>query len=430
MKKLLLLAATIFLVGSSLNVTHALTSDEQNIVDRVITRWHARQPADLLVARTQAILDRIDDIQERARLTPKAGMLLNYVEIRLTNILNALANKPLIPTSSTTPTNPTIPQNNWFPTTLPIPARFDTSPLIIAWTPSPLLWEIEYSVSGEPMIITELHLNANRDTINNRVREFALYDENGTFVASATSDWRSIIFDTLNLRREIWGHSFYLALLPYTSSELYTVNSVSFSMSLRDLYAEWVYSNDSIHPSLQNSTSPNITISPIGIGTVQFIDNRNGYRADTYLTNAETVLGIVELESPFVANRTEGDIVLDTLSIHITDNTASRQVASNLRLERLDTPWSNSIAGSVQGNIVTFQLSSLGSEYNFMEQGQSAVFRISAYIQLDNGSYESVQINIPNLKNGWLTYHLEGSSETITTIQQAEWEIFGERISD
>jgi hypothetical protein len=132
MKKLLLLAATIFLVGSSLNVTHALTSEEQNIVDRVITRWHARQPADRLVARTQAILDRIDDIQERARLTPEAGMLLNYVEIRLTNILNALANKPLIPTSSTTPTTPTVPQNNAFPTTLPIPARFDTNPLIIA----------------------------------------------------------------------------------------------------------------------------------------------------------------------------------------------------------------------------------------------------------------------------------------------------------
>ena len=132
MKKLLLLAATIFLVGSSLNVTHALTSEEQNIVDRVITRWHARQPADLLVTRTQAILDRIDDIQERARLTAEASMLLNYVEIRLTNILNALANKPLIPTSSTTPTTPTVPQNNAFPTTLPIPARFDTNPLIIA----------------------------------------------------------------------------------------------------------------------------------------------------------------------------------------------------------------------------------------------------------------------------------------------------------
>jgi hypothetical protein len=89
---------------------------------------------------------------------------------------------------------------------------------------------------------------------------------------------------------------------------------------------------------LQNNTSPTITISPIGIGTVQFIDNRNGYRADSYLANAETTLGIVEIGSPFVANRTEEDIVLDTLSIHITDNTASRQVASNLRLERLDTP--------------------------------------------------------------------------------------------
>ena len=432
MKKLFLLVASIFLISSAVDVTHALTSEEQNIVDRVITRWHARQPADLLVPRTQAILDRIDDIQERARLTPEASMLLNYVEIRLTNILNALANKPLIPTSSssTTTTNPTVPQSNSFPSTLPIPARFDTNPLIIAGNTSSLLREIKYSVNGEPMIITELHLTANRDTINNRVREFALYDENWTFVATTTSDWRSVNFDALNFRREIGAHRFYLALLPYTSSELYTVNSVSFTLSLQDLYAEWVYSNDTIRPSLQNTSSPTITISPIGIGTVQFIDNRNGYRADSYLANAETTLGIVEIGSPFVANRTEEDIVLDTLSIHITDNTASRQVASNLRLERLDTPWSSNIAGSVQGNIVTFQLSSLGSEYNVMEQGQSAVFRISAYIQLDNWSYESVQINIPNLKNGWLTYHLEGSNETITTIQQAEWEIFGDRISD
>lgn len=72
MRYVLLFLATLFVASSSLSFVHALTSEEQLIVDRVITRWHARQPASLLAARTQALLTRIDNLQERTRLTPEA----------------------------------------------------------------------------------------------------------------------------------------------------------------------------------------------------------------------------------------------------------------------------------------------------------------------------------------------------------------------
>lgn len=238
MRYILLLIAAVFVAASSFSSVHALTSDEQLIVDRVITRWHARQPASLLEGRTQAILTRINDLQQRARLSAEAGALLAYVEIRLTNILNALQNKPLLPTSR----NPTVPNTTTpysiFPRTMTIPERFDTNPLLIAGTPSPLFWEIRYSISLEPMIITDVFLQASRDSINNQVREFALYDDAGIFIASTMSDGRSVDFTNLNFRREAGSHRFYVALLPYSVDDMYTVAPVTFTLSLQNIYAE------------------------------------------------------------------------------------------------------------------------------------------------------------------------------------------------
>lgn len=89
-------------------------------------------------------------------------------------------------------------------------------------------------------------------------------------------------------------------------------------------------------PSLQDNFSPSLTISPVGIGTVQFIDTRNGYTADRYLSSSETTLGIVEITTPNVVSRYDQNIVLDTLTVRVSDNTIARQVANNLRIERLD----------------------------------------------------------------------------------------------
>lgn len=190
MKRFIFAAMTMIVGLSSISYTQAFTSEQQTIIDRVVTRRHARQPASVLESRTQKILDRINDLQMRARLTAEAAEILNYVEIRLTNIINALHDRPLIPTTSNTNTT-TAPSTttSTFPSTLSIPQRFDTNPLIIAGTTSPLFQEIRYSISTEPMIIDEVSLRVSRDNIQDRVSEFALYDENGNFVASTVSTY-------------------------------------------------------------------------------------------------------------------------------------------------------------------------------------------------------------------------------------------------
>jgi hypothetical protein len=421
-------------ISSSISATNAsstFTETEQNLIDSVITRWHARQPADLLATRTQAIIDRINNLQERGRFTEKAAMLLNYIEIRLTNILNALENKPLIPTSPIYPSDPSLPNtpnSGTFPSTMTIPERFDTSPLVIAWTTSPLFWEIRYSVTSEPMIITDVVLQASRDTINDYVAEFALYDESGRFIAKTTNSGRTVRFNALDLRRETGSQRFYVAVSTYGVDNMYSTAPVNFTLSLQSIVADWVYSNSMITPNLQNNISPTITISPVGIDTVQFISTWNGYAADSYLVNGETTLGILEITTPDVDSMYTQDISLLTLTVQVADNTTARQLANNLRLERLDNRSTNSIQGTVQGNTVTFQLANLGD--NTIEQGNDAIFRFFANIPLDNNTRESVQLRITNLKNGGLTYRLDGTNESITTIQQSAWEIFGPQIID
>jgi len=432
MKRFLLGTIMLFIVTSSIAHVEAFTTEEQNIVDRVVTRRHARQPASVLESRTQKILDRINDLQMRARLTVEAAEILNYVEIRLTNIINALQGKALIPTTANTTTTiyPDV-TSSTFPSKLTTPQRLDNNSLIIAGTTSPLFQEIRYSVSTEPMVITNVTLQTSRDNIQDRVQEFALYDENGNFIASTISNGRLVNFNYLNLRREPWTYRFYVALHARSIDDMYTSSAINFSLSLQTISAEWVYSQKTISPNIQSSnTSTAVTISPVWIDTVQFIDTRNGYQTDTYLSNWENTLGILELTTPNVQSRYQQDLILDTIKIEVYDNTSARQLAYNLRMYRLDDQSNNAIAWTVQGSTVTFSLWSAWMS-NLIQQGQSAIFRFTANLSLDNNVGESVQLTIRDLKNGWITYHhLQWTNETITTVQQRNWEIFGQRVSD
>lgn len=105
-----------------------------------------------------------------------------------------------------------------------------------------------------------------------------------------------------------------------------------------------MYSRTTVSPAVQDNISPTITLSPVGVDSVQFIDNRNGYRADSYLSSSQTTLGIVEITTPEVVSRFDQNIVLDTLTVRVSDNTIARQVANNLRIERLDNQSASPLA--------------------------------------------------------------------------------------
>lgn len=430
MKHILLSCLALLLIFSTLSSTQAFTTEQQNTIDRVITRWHARQPESALASRTQKILDRINDLQTRARLTAEAGALLSYVELRMTNILLALDNKPLLPMTPWT-TTPSLPASSLtFPATMKIPASFESTNLLIAGSVSPLLREIKYAISTEPMIIDQVVLQASRDDISDRVREFALYDEQGYLVDTAYAVDRTINFDNLNFRRETGSQRFYLALSTYTTDTLSNSTPATFTLSVQDIFAEGVYSQDDIRPTIGSNSSPTFTIAPVGISSVQFVSRWNGYNTDSYLSNSENTVGILEISTPAVTSKYDQQIVLEDLDVYVADNTVWRQAAANLRLQRIDLSGTQpTIAGSVQWNNVVFALDSLG-DGAIIAQGESAVFRLTTNISLDNSSRESVQISISDLKNGDLTYRQQWSNELITTIQQTEWEIFSPRLSD
>lgn len=180
---------------------------------------------------------------------------------------------------------------------------------------------------------------------------------------------------------------------------MYTQAPLDFTLSAQNIYGEGVYSNSSISSPLQNSSSSTITLSPVGVGTVRFIDERNGYRASSYLSNGETTLGILEITTPTITSQYTQNIVFVKLIVRVRDNTTARQVANNLRVARIDSSSSSttSIGGIVEGNTVSFYLDTL--PYHTIEQGQNAYFRFTTSTNVDNYGRESVQLSIENLKN-------------------------------
>jgi hypothetical protein len=88
------------------------------------------------------------------------------------------------------------------------------------------------------MVIDEVALQVSRDNVDNFVQEFALYDENGNFVASAINNGRVVRFTNLNMRREPGSYRFYVALRASTTDQMHTASSANFTLSVQTISAQ------------------------------------------------------------------------------------------------------------------------------------------------------------------------------------------------
>lgn len=423
MKKLIII---LFGIVSLVGFTFALTETEEITIDRVITRWHARQPEDKLVWRLTTLINRINDIQARARLTQKSAEVLNYIEARLLRILNAATGTwtiTIIPNH--------IVYNNNFLNTVTIPTQRETKPLLTLWWTAKPIAKLEYAVSTESMIIETVNIYSSTNQLPKYTEQVALYDELWNFLTSSYVTSDIITFDNLSLEKKPWSHQFYVYLLPSNNNSQTPYTPLTFTIPSFWLIAKGAITWTKINKTamIQNNLISTVTISSVALETVQFVNSWDGYTINTNLTDWINVLWLLAITTPPNNSIYNRDIILDQITVTVNDATTARNVASLLQIERLDNWSSTSIYGTVNGNTVTFSLNS-HNILSTLQQWQNALYRFVADLQLDPSIRESIELMLPNLKSWWITYHSKDSNTLITTIQQRDRITSSARIVD
>ncbi len=411
---------------SLVSFTFALTETEENTIDRVITRWHARQPEDKLVWRVNDLLNRINAIQARARLTQTWAEVLNYIEERLMRILHAATG-----TWTTVVTQNPVVYNNAFPSSITIPTQRETRPLLLQWWSATVVAKVDFVVTGEPMIIETVNLYTSNSLLPEHATEMALYDQQWTIVATKTITSDVISFDNLALEKKPWSHQFYVSLLPWLNDAPTANAPITFTISSFGLVAKWgiTWSKITKTAAIANNVITTVTIAPVAINTLKFVDNQNGFRSNTILTEWQNILWVIEITTPANRSRWNRTMLIETITVEVNDSTTARNIASLLQIERLDNSSSTRIYWTVNGNIVTFYLNS-NSALSTIEQWQTALYRFVADLDLDPTTRESVELHINNLKNWWITYRDSVVTTPITTIQQWDRETASARLID
>lgn len=409
-----------------MSVTFALTETEENTIDRVITRWHARQSENQLVWRVNVLLNRINEIQARARLTQTWAEVLNYIEARLMRILNAATGT----WTSLITENPVV-YNNAFPSTITIPTQRETRPLLMLWWEAKPIAKLDFVVNTESMIIETVTVYASSNQLPEYTQQAALYDEWGNFIASSYVTSDTIIFDNLSFERKPWSHQFYVYVLPANNNSYIPYTPITVTISSFGLVAKGAITWSKITKTalINSNIVTTATIAPVAIDTVQFVNTTNGYSMSTFLSQWTNTLWLLSITTPANNSIYSRDIIIDHITVTVNDATTARNIASILKIERLDN-WSNvSLYGTANGNTVTFTINT-NSTLSTLQQWQKALYRFVANIQLDPAIHESIELMILNLKNWWITYHSKDSTTPITTIQQWDRETASARLID
>lgn len=429
--------SSVLLFGQSLYGYTTYTYTVRNIhqetlmqqVDRIIDVRYASLSSYERVSALENILTRIDRIQKRNSYSQETGALLSYVELQITHLLEQAR------TQSRYDRYPDYPNYNYsysrnLEQRLSVPSYIESSYSIPWGGNSWLIRRLDLGVNREPIILNELTFRSSRDELSSYIWLVWLYDDQGYLIATATPDYDEIVFTNLDLYLEQRAHELYIGFTTYRVDDRPTEDPYTFTLRLADVDAEGYYSRDQISPTQYTTTSPQITLTSAIIESLRFVTDRNGYRTSTSLSeSSDQTLGILEIVAGRQDNTYRDDIILDELIITVTDDTVAKTIASSLRLSRLDSR-SDPLRWSVQGNTVRFNLNNLNNQRNWIAQGQTAYFKITAQPDLDPYNRESAQLSIRNIDNGWIVYHTENSTTSLSTVQQTANDIWAERISD
>lgn len=153
--------------------------------------------------------------------------------------------------------------------------------------------------------------------------------------------------------------------------------------------------------------SNEFSVIPVRISNVEMVSNYgSNYVIDTTISDGNEVnVGIIRITADSWANSNTIDgSELNLLLSGITVNsTASSGDVSNFTIRRVDISNGTEVSGTVSGNDVSFDLSSLTAANTEIESGEVAYFLVQADVSYGT-SNASFKINLKNLDNGAFVY--------------------------
>ncbi len=332
------------------------------------------------------------------------------------------------PTSSseteTTPvwsnTTPEIVQNRSAPDIIPT-RYYAWNKTILAWTTSEAISKIELIARYEEILLQDLLIKSNAAWFERAIKEVHLYDSEGYLIATERVSSSFVTFNDIDLVLPEWQSNLYVWVTtqPVWYQEI-GPQFFSFSLTTSITESKWITSWTTPAMSL-SSSSDTYTIVPVAIENVDIVDAFKNRIVDKRLFAWESNLWIIVISTSASTSTTHSGspahIELETIAVAPQDYTVVNNIASTLKLKRVNGTW-NEINGTLQTDwTVLFDMSLLWSEA-IIENGTEEWFIIIWDVALDwSNNNEAVRIDLVDTNTWWIVYRTtDTNSNSISTL--------------
>lgn len=405
---LLILLALISHISVAFAITLPLASQQQlnALVDTAFGIYKQHHLADWTTQKQESIIIRANIYTHNTKDPLLKGALEHLIAL-------LVARQPTTPPSVEPPvylTQDTLSYEAWNKT-------------ILAGEESPIIGKLSYIAQNEAIFIDTLHITSNQ-SLANYIDRINIYDTQGKRVLRIPTTTESIELHDLAWKLPQWQNTFWVTVQPKKIMNTSTADMIA---GITITLAPTRLISSTTHESYSSSithTVDELTISPVIISKVAFVDEAVQRKRDTHLREGTTNLGIIAITTPQRDNTRkttshQSNLRLQTLRIGVNDGTTAQQIKPTLMLKRLWTAM-NAIGGTIDGDSVIFDLSAIGA-FAELWAGKTTYRLVTAEPELTMGSSESVQLVLQDFLGWTITFGTdEPGSDTITQLSLPE----------
>lgn len=266
---------------------------------------------------------------------------------------------------------------------------------------------------GEDIEVETFTIIASDDNFDKVIEKVYVYDTKGTLIGEDRPvDDTASFDDTFVLEK---GDNYlYVVLKPFDNDTL----NATYTFQLNITKSKGKTSKEDINAIEVENDEDSISIIPVTIGSIQLLNNYQGYFVDERMYNlAKADLAIISF-SPQASNN-DDDILLRGLEFTLQDNTTQGHIANTLYVQRIDAQSIKIPVDNINDNQVYFDLSNFGTKAE-VKPGATVVLLVTGTPTLDTVTSEGVNIELDSDKtsNGIITYTTTKDTTLIGTKSQ------------